>query len=364
MEIKLGRQIARLRKERGMTQEQLAQAVGVSPPAVSKWETDSSCPDIALLCPLARALSTNVDTLLQFEDELPEDRMMDSMNEILDNVMEKGYEEAEVMLKNLLHSYPSSISLKFHAAVALDMIMLTCMSAGKEKRTEWTGWKKQLLEEIYRSGDAKYWLRAVSGLAGIAIGEDRLDDAETLLKKLPDQTDDPPMMWTMIHLKREEPEQALETIQKALYATVTKVQRYLMQMMNEKVMPDPEKVLEICKIYGETEKLFGVGGGLGIGFYIQAYQRMNNMEETKKYMIQMIDLILGPARMPNPLLFHPTLKVETDQAAVPKQVKEYLLNNLLTSDDYKPFRGDQDFKEAVERLRRNIEECSEQDTAT
>ena len=47
----LGGNIAALRKARGITQEQLAARVGVSAPAVSKWETGSSCSDIALLCP-------------------------------------------------------------------------------------------------------------------------------------------------------------------------------------------------------------------------------------------------------------------------------------------------------------------------
>ena len=42
MELKIGETILRLRRERGLTQEQLAVAVGVSPPAVSKWERGGS----------------------------------------------------------------------------------------------------------------------------------------------------------------------------------------------------------------------------------------------------------------------------------------------------------------------------------
>ena len=47
---KIGAQIAALRRAKGLTQEQLAEMLGVSAPAVSKWETDSSYPDITLLC--------------------------------------------------------------------------------------------------------------------------------------------------------------------------------------------------------------------------------------------------------------------------------------------------------------------------
>ena len=72
MELKLGANIAALRRAKGMTQEQLAAALGISPPAVSKWETNTSYPNITLLCPLARALDTNVDMLLNYEKTLPD----------------------------------------------------------------------------------------------------------------------------------------------------------------------------------------------------------------------------------------------------------------------------------------------------
>lgn len=60
----MGRRIAALRKERQMTQDALAQELGVSPQAVSKWEHDLSCPDIALLPKLARVLGVSTDYLL------------------------------------------------------------------------------------------------------------------------------------------------------------------------------------------------------------------------------------------------------------------------------------------------------------
>ena len=60
----LGKRIAMLRKEKGLTQEQLAEKVGVSAQAVSKWENDISCPDITLLPLLADILGVTVDELL------------------------------------------------------------------------------------------------------------------------------------------------------------------------------------------------------------------------------------------------------------------------------------------------------------
>lgn len=60
----LGRRIARLRLEHGMTQERLARELGVTAQAVSKWENDLSAPDIMLLPELARTLGVTVDALL------------------------------------------------------------------------------------------------------------------------------------------------------------------------------------------------------------------------------------------------------------------------------------------------------------
>ena len=61
--LTMGARIARSRKEKGMTQETLANALGVSNQAVSKWEGDVCCPDIALLPALADTLGMTLDEL-------------------------------------------------------------------------------------------------------------------------------------------------------------------------------------------------------------------------------------------------------------------------------------------------------------
>lgn len=64
----IGKNIADFRKAKGITQEKLAEICGVTPQAVSKWENDLSCPDIAILRLLARTLGVTVDELLNEED--------------------------------------------------------------------------------------------------------------------------------------------------------------------------------------------------------------------------------------------------------------------------------------------------------
>ena len=64
MNLSIGNKIKTLRKQRGITQEQLADSIGISFQAVSKWENNQSCPDISVLPDLADVFGISVDELL------------------------------------------------------------------------------------------------------------------------------------------------------------------------------------------------------------------------------------------------------------------------------------------------------------
>lgn len=65
----IGTRIGRLRRRNGLTQEDLAVKLGVTPQAVSKWENDISCPDISLLPELVKILGVTSDELLTGKKE-------------------------------------------------------------------------------------------------------------------------------------------------------------------------------------------------------------------------------------------------------------------------------------------------------
>ena len=64
--MKIGRKIKELRLARGITQEQLANAVGISFQAVSKWENEVTLPDIALAPTLANYFGVSMDELFDY----------------------------------------------------------------------------------------------------------------------------------------------------------------------------------------------------------------------------------------------------------------------------------------------------------
>jgi len=66
----LGNRINEYRRQRNITQEQLAEAMGVTSQAVSKWENDISCPDISILPQLADYFSVSLDRLIRGEEPM------------------------------------------------------------------------------------------------------------------------------------------------------------------------------------------------------------------------------------------------------------------------------------------------------
>ena len=82
----LGTMIATLRKENGMTQLELAEKMGVTDKAVSKWERDLSCPDVSSIPKLAEIFSVSGDELMQVKEEGKEEAGQSKISEIVNTV--------------------------------------------------------------------------------------------------------------------------------------------------------------------------------------------------------------------------------------------------------------------------------------
>ena len=83
----LGMMISTLRKEKGMTQLELAEQMGVTDKAVSKWERDLSFPDINSIPKLAEIFEVSVDELMQVKTETKENIGKNKVTEIVDTAL-------------------------------------------------------------------------------------------------------------------------------------------------------------------------------------------------------------------------------------------------------------------------------------
>ena len=106
MEMKLAENIRSFRKERSLTQEQLAEMLGVTTGAVHKWEAKLSVPDLELIVEMADFFDTSVDVLLGYE--IKDNRLeatVQRLREYRRNKDRTGLAEAEKALKKYPHSF-------------------------------------------------------------------------------------------------------------------------------------------------------------------------------------------------------------------------------------------------------------------
>lgn len=102
----IGEIIQQKRKEVGLTQAQLADRLGVTPPAVNRWEKNLSFPDATLLAPLARLLKTDMNTLFSFYDTLSDMERESTVDEARMTFLKGGEQDGlsfidKVIKKNL-----------------------------------------------------------------------------------------------------------------------------------------------------------------------------------------------------------------------------------------------------------------------
>ena len=101
--MQINEQIALFRKRAGMTQEALAQALGVTNQAVSKWESNQCCPDIQLLPPMARLFGVSVDALLGCAEDAPEPDLIPAMRRKIESLPVSEAHEVAYNLAAALH---------------------------------------------------------------------------------------------------------------------------------------------------------------------------------------------------------------------------------------------------------------------
>ena len=98
-QIKIGEFLKELRKEKGLTQEQLAEQFNVSRRSVSRWETGKNMPDISLLVEIAEFYDTSIPEIINRERK--SEKMNEEVKEVAETMSNYAGAEKESILKNI-----------------------------------------------------------------------------------------------------------------------------------------------------------------------------------------------------------------------------------------------------------------------
>ena len=111
MKINIGNNLKQLRLQKGLTQEQLADVFGVSAQAVSRWENNTSYPDITLLPGLAIYFNTSVDAIVGMDEIRKEETLRNIHCQINELVISGQTDKAITLIRNSLKIYPNDSGL-------------------------------------------------------------------------------------------------------------------------------------------------------------------------------------------------------------------------------------------------------------
>lgn len=167
--MNIGKNIYTLRKEKQITQAQLAEKLGVSDQAVSKWENDLCAPDVSMFPILAEFFGVSIDRLFGYymnshEEEI--NAILKAADESMDT-----YKEIEILTEGL-NKYPNSPELKIDLAFSLSMVNRISQDQA-EKAAAIKKAIKICTEVVDHCGDSKQTDRALNMLNRIysEIGE-------------------------------------------------------------------------------------------------------------------------------------------------------------------------------------------------
>lgn len=115
MEIRLGASIRTLRKQAGFTQEQLAEALGVTTGAVHKWETGKATPELEMLVDIADFFETSVDVLLNYGWEKLTMGQTAERIETFRN--QRNFKDGILFAERALRKFPNSFDVAYQSAM-------------------------------------------------------------------------------------------------------------------------------------------------------------------------------------------------------------------------------------------------------
>lgn len=115
MMLKISENINKLRKENNMTQEQLAEALGVSVAAVSKWERGVTVPELKLIADMADMFCVSMDTLIGYEFRNNNKEAV--VQRLKEYVHDREAKEVFTEIEKAIHRYPNCFEIIYYSAV-------------------------------------------------------------------------------------------------------------------------------------------------------------------------------------------------------------------------------------------------------
>ena len=351
--MRIGEQIKNYRKTAGLTQEQVANYLGVSTPAVNKWEKGNTYPDISILPALARLLKIDMNELFSFREELTEKEIGQFVNE-LSEVSLDSFTKAFEMAISKIQEYPHCDLLIYTIATVLNGALMLS-DPDDEKKLQYDAVIIDWLKRTADSQDEKVRTSSVFMLIAKYVQMKKYEEADVFLNKIPDTVIDATIMKTNVVAHQEGTDAAALFLEGKLLQAVTNMQSYLYKLIEmEEETGNHDKAEEIAEITDHMVSLFGLWGYGKIVPHLLIAGYRKDVEQC----IQLIKAILKESQKPwnmteSPLYYRYEDTVQGKSfSGVGNHFIRALISEIENKEEYEFLRGNKELESIFKEYRK------------
>ena len=348
--MQIGKVIRRYRKEKNMTQEEMARALGVTTPAVNKWENGNSLPDITLLAPIARLLGIHLDTLLSYQEDLTNEEIGAYVKTLDERLKKESYDEVFGWAKKLIETYPNCYMLIWQFAVVLNAQLLLQGIVDSEKyENSILDWHKRVLN----SGDEKQRTYAADSLYSYYLRKEDYVEAEKYLIYFSEQNPEYKRKKAMIYSKTGRMKEAYKSYEELLFSThmslnLTLHDLYLLALKDE----DRKKAHYLAEKECLLARLFDMGVYQETAPKLELATIEKDTDKVVEIMQIMLDNVGDMTKFTDsPLFEHMTFK-KTDSTFT-EEMRKNLIECFRDEETYEFLQKDEKYRQILKKERKS-----------
>ncbi len=341
------------RKALGLTQEQVAAYLGVTTPAVNKWERGVTCPDISLLAPLARLLKTDLNDLLDFQKELTPQEISLFCSQIQETCLSQGFAAGFALAQERVREFSGSETLLYNLILLLPSLMATA-DLGEEEHQLYdrtvAAWSQRLAgseEPAIRNG--VHFM-----LASRALNDGDLDAAQMYLDRMPNRNDTPDKRPLQASLYRRQGEtgQAVALLERTLLAGLQDLQMVLYQLIDAQLeLGDAEAAAYTAQRTAGLADLFDLNRYSAAVALFQIAVAQQDTAQTVSLLRTMLEALSGTWDFSSSPLYKKVEHTGAETSAA--RLLQPLLQGLQQDPAYAYLQNDPDFRSLLQEFASN-----------
>lgn len=349
--MKINQIIREKRKELSLTQEQVAEYLGVSTPAVNKWEKGSTCPDITLLPAIARLLRTDLNTLFSFDSDLTDieiEKFVENMGRV---IRKQDYNTAFQMAMEKIREYPACEKLICAVIPYLDGALMFYNVADQERYKDTF---EKYYERLCTSDNDEARELGTCMVISHKLARRAFTEAKELIDSIRTTSLDREEYLAVLYTRQKKHREAEKIWGHRILKAVTEIQTALMNMLE--IAADEERSQDAdfyADMYESISRQFSIAEWVSYTAKMELSVKRQDRDACMKLLRKMLPATKEEWTPGESPLYRGMGRKVT--SAFVSQIAETLERAVLTSEEFAFIREDPAFNQMIEELNFRID---------